>query len=248
MDNPEIHIPEDIAPEVLALASRYYANQQQSSSIPTKFIQQALREVQAQRAQQQQQQQRAHKQRQIFLIIGACLLAVSSLWSIWTYNFLSTKASKVRTAWAQLDNQLQGRADLIPKLKQAILMPHLGEAHARAWTRNVEFSAFMPQLDEAHEVYLQAGTQNEKVSAITTVNLAIQRFRNYADTNPPLQSNQLLINLQDEIVDTETRLAVEVMQYNKAVQSYNQQIQQFPDSLIADTFGFQRHSFFNPFS
>jgi LemA protein len=233
MDNPEIRVPEDIAPEVLALASRYYANQQQSSSIPTEFIQQALREVQAQRAQQLEQQQRAHKQRQIFLMTGACLLTVSSLWSVWTYNSLSSNASKVQTAWAQLDNQLQRRADLIPKLISAMRVYTIQEPQP--------FS----RLDAAYEDYLQAGTQNEKVAAITNVNLAIKSFTDYAAANPPpLQSSQLFINLQDEIVGTENRLAVERMQYNKAVQSYNQQIQQFPSSLLARELGFQRQDFF----
>jgi LemA protein len=235
MDSPEIRIPEDIAPEVLALASRYYANQQQSISIPTKFIQQALREVQAQRAQHQQQQQRAHKQRQIFLMIGACLLAVSSVWSMWTYNSLSSNASKVQTAWAQLDNQLQRRADLIPKLISAM----------RVYARQ-EPQPFS-RLDAARKDYLEAGTQNEKVAAISNVNLAIKSFTDYTTANPPpLQSSQLFINLQDEIVGTENQLAVERMQYNNAAQTYNQQIQQFPNSLIANAFGFQKQYFFEP--
>jgi len=93
MNNPEVRIPEDIAPEVLALASRYYASQTQSYSvselveaasevqIPAEFIEQAIREIQAQREQKREQQKRARRMRQMLLKVGAGFVAVSVAWS-----------------------------------------------------------------------------------------------------------------------------------------------------------------------
>lgn len=244
MNNSENYIPEDIAPEVLALACRYYANQQASYSvselvqagseaeIPAEYIRQAIHEIQAQRQQQLEQQKRSHKQRQIFLTISAGILTVSGLWSIWTYNSLSNNASKVQAAWAQVENQLQRRADLIPNLVSVT------QANAKQEQQLVSL------LVKSREAYLQAVTPEQKAVAITTVNQAIQRFGNYATANPQLQSNQLFINLQYEIAGTENRIAVERMRYNNAVQIYNQQIQQFPNSLLASILGFKSQSFF----
>jgi LemA protein len=244
MNNPEIRIPEDIAPEVLTLASRYYTCSTQSYSvselvqagsevqIPAEFIEQAIREIQAQREQQLEKQKRSRHMRQMLLKIGAGIVAVSSLWSIWTYNSLSGEASKVDAAWAQVENQLQRRADLIPNLVSVT------QAYAKHEQELVSL------LVKSREAYLQAVTPNEKAAAIANVNQAIKRFGDYAAANPQLQSSQLFINLQYEIAGTENRIAVERMRYNNAVQSYNQQIQQFPNSVLANTFGFKSKSFF----
>jgi LemA protein len=244
MNNPEIRIPEDIAPEVLTLASRYYANQQESYSvselvyagsevqIPAEFIEQAIREIQAQREQQREQQKRAHKQRQVLQKIGAGVVVVSALWSIWTYNSISSTASKVQAAWAQVENQLQRRAELIPNLVSVT------QAYAKQEQELVSL------LVKSREAYLQAVTPDEKAAAIANVNQAIKRFGDYAAANPQLQSSQLFINLQYEIAGTENRIAVERMRYNNAVQSYNQQIQQFPNSVLANAFGLKSKSFF----
>ena len=84
--------------------------------IPAEFIEQAIREIQAQREQQQEQQKRSRLMRQRLLKMGAGFVAISVFWSIWTYNSLSYTASNVEAAWAQVENQLQRRADLIPNL------------------------------------------------------------------------------------------------------------------------------------
>ena len=244
MNNPEDRIPEEIAPEVLALASRYYAHSTQSYSvselvqagsevqIPAEFIEQAIREIQAQRSQTLEQQKRSRHRRQKLLNLGAGIMVVSAFWSIWTYNALSRELSNVDAAWAQVENQLQRRADLIPNLVS------ITQAYAKHEQQLVSL------LLQSRESYLRAVTPQEKAAAIAQVNQAIERFRNYTATNPQLQSSQLFINLQYEITGTENRIAVERMRYNQVVQSYNQQIQQFPTSVVAKAFGFGSQSFF----
>ena len=244
MNNPDVRIPEDIATEVLTLASRYYASSTQSYSlselvqagsevqIPAEFIEQAIREIQAQQVQKLEQQKRSRHMRQMLLKLGAGIAAVSALWSIWTYNSLSGEASNVDAAWAQVENQLQRRADLIPNLVSVT------QAYAK------QEQELVTLLVKSRAAYLQAVTPNEKATAIASVNQAIARFRGYAAANPQLQSSQLFINLQYEIAGTENRIAVERMRYNKAVQNYNQQIQQFPNSVLANIFGFKNKYFF----
>ncbi|MEA5572300.1 LemA family protein [Calothrix sp. UHCC 0171] len=246
MKNQEIRIPEEIAPEVLELASRYYANQMRSYSqsdlvaageevdIPPEIIQQAIRDIQKQHQEKIQRQQQTQKQRQILLKITASMFVALSLWSIWTYNSLASSNSKVEAAWAQVENQLQRRADLIPNLV------NVTQNYAKHEKELVSL------LKRSHSSYLHADTPDKKAGAIVQINQAIDSFRTYAVANPLLQSNQLFINLQYELAGTENRLSVERRRYNQAVQVYNQEIQVFPNSLVANTFGFQKKEFFQP--
>ncbi|MBF2007942.1 MAG: LemA family protein [Chlorogloeopsis fritschii C42_A2020_084] len=244
MNNPEKRIPEDIAPEVLELASRYYADRTQSYSpselvaagqevdIPAEFIEQAIRDVEARHRQQQEKQQRLAHLRQRLLIIGAGIVTALAVWIGWTYNSIQSSNSRVEAAWAQVENQLQRRADLIPNLV------NVTQAYAKQEKELVSL------LERSRQAYLQADTPNEKAAATIQINQAIDRFRNYAVANPQLQSSQLFINLQYELTGTENRLAVERRRYNQAVQAYNQKIQSFPNSLVANTFGFEKQEYF----
>ena len=244
MSNSEIRIPEDIAPEVLELASRYYAEQEKSyadselveaateAGIPARLIEQAIKDVRTQHQHKIEQQRQALASRQRLLKIGAAFLAAIALWSIWTYNSLSGATLKTEAAWAQVENQLQRRTDLIPNLVSVT------QAYAQ------QEKELISLLVQSRQAYLQAVTSEEKAVAIVEVDQAIGRFRNYAATNPQLQSSQLFVNLQYELAGTENRLAVERMRYNRTVQDYNQKIQGFPNSLLAKALGFERQSFF----
>jgi LemA protein len=244
MDKPEKRIREDIAPEVFELASRYYAEETGSYSnselieaggeagIPSKYIEQAIRDLQTQRQQAIEQQKQAQKQRQLLFKISAGILAAIAIWSIWTYNSLSSSASQVEAAWAQVENQLQRRADLIPNLISVT------QAYAK------QEQELISLLVQSRQAYLAATTPETKAAAIVQVDRAIERFGDYAAVNPQLKSSQLFVNLQYELAGTENRIAVERMRYNQAVQAYNQKIQQFPNSLIANVAGFDKQPFF----
>lgn len=244
MNNPQERITEEIAPEVLELASRYYANHAQSYSaaelvaagtevdIPAEFIQQAIQDVQLRHQQQQAAQQKLAHLRQRLLIIGAGIVAAFTVWTGWTYNVIQSSSSRVEAAWAQVENQLQRRADLIPNLV------NVTQAFAK------QEQELVALLERSRQTYLQAATPEEKAEATAQVNQAINRFSQYAVANPQLQSSQLFTNLQYELTGTENRLAVERMRYNQAVQAHNQKIQSFPNSLVANIFGFEKQEFF----
>ncbi|WP_096595467.1 LemA family protein [Calothrix sp. NIES-2098] len=246
MKNSEKRIPEEIAPEVLELASRYYADYTQSYSaselvvagkeadIPAKFIQQAIRDVELKHKQQLEAQKRLAHLRRTLLIIGVGLVAALTIWTSMTYNSVQRRTIRVEAAWAQVENQLQRRADLIPNL---VTVTQNYAKHEKE---------LVLLLVRSHQAYLQAATPDQKVSAIVQINQAIDRFRSYAVVNPQLQSSQLFINLQYELTGTENRIAVERRRYNQAVQIYNQEIHSFPNSLVANTFGFNQKAFFQP--
>ncbi|WP_414530220.1 LemA family protein [Nodularia chucula] len=244
MNNPQQRIPEEVAPEVLELASRYYTEQTQGYSsaeliaagkevdIPVEFIQQAIQDVKKREQEKQAAQKQSAKFRQKLLMIGASMVAVCAVWTGWTHNSIQSSNSKVDAAGAQVENQLQRRANLIPNLV------NITQAYG---TQEQELVAL---LERSRQAYLQAATPEQKADAITQINQAIESFTKYAAVNPQLQSSQLFTNLQYEITGTENRLAVERMRYNQAVQAHNQKIQSFPNSLVANIFGLQKQEFF----
>jgi LemA protein len=240
----EIRIPEDIASEVLTLASQYYAEQNQGYNlpelieagaevqIPPKLIELAVLEVQARHQQKLEQQKKNKQYRQIFLTISV-FVAIAIAWgAIETYNNLSYSRSQPLAAWAQVENQLQRRADLIPSLVRVT------QTYARHEKEIISL------LNKSRQAYLQANTQKEKLQALALVEGAINNFQNYAATDSHLQASQLFINLQYEITGTENRIAVERMRYNRATNAYNQQLQQFPNVLFAKVFGFKSMPFY----
>ena len=243
MSDSDIRIPEKIAPEVFALASQYYADYRQSFSqaelveagseacIPAEFLQRAIQEIEAQRWQKLERHKQVQKRRQLLFKVGVGMLATISLWSIWTRNTLSRTAANVEATWAQVENQLQRRADLIPNL---VNITQLYAQHEQT---------LVTLLLQSRENYQQADTLAEKATAIADVEQAIEHFQEYAMTHPQLHSSQLFINLQYELAGAENRIAVERMRYNQAVQDYNQRVQSFPNSLLARTLGFKKQSF-----
>lgn len=166
------------------------------------------------------------------MTIVAGILAILIIWTGWTYNLIQSSGNTVEAAWAQVENQLQRRADLIPNLI------NITQADAQQGKELVAL------LERSRQAYLQAATPQEKADAAVQMNQAIAGFTNYAVASYQLQSKQLLTNLQYELTGTENSLAVERRRYHQAVQAYNQKVQSFPNSLVANMFGFEKREFF----
>ena len=238
-DNLPERIPEDIAEEVINRACQLYSEAQNSYSlselqqlgkevqIPPEIIQEAIRQVQKQKRQAQQKRQQIQSNRKNFQIVGISLAAVIFLWSILIYNNLISSSQAVDTAWAQVENQLQRKANLIPNLIQ------ITQAQAEQENQLIE------RLEKAHQNYLQAQNREEKVKASEIINSALNQFNQYANSNLKSFTLSAYTNLQYEIAGTENRISVERMRYNQTVQIYNQQVKSFPNSLIARLTGLQ---------
>ncbi len=232
MEKSDIHIPEKLVPRVFEIASQLHAQKNQKYSlqelleagaeadIPPEFIQQALQEIETKKIQSLDQ-----KRRVSLTLIGVILSLL--LWGGWTYNSFSNAQQKVDTAWAQVENQLQRRADLIPRLV------------ARTQTYTEQEQAMVDRLNQAHYSYLQAKSPIEKMSAMNQVSEAIAQMQANTTHDPKLQSLPVFTNVQYEITGTENRIAVERMRYNQTVENYNQQIKSFPNILLSVIFSFQ---------
>ena len=163
------------------------------------------------------------------------VMATGSLTSC-NYNSLVEQQQDVDQAWAQVENQYQRRADLIPNLVNTVkgYASHESETlekvtEARAKATSITISA--DNLDEETLAKYQAA-QNELSQAFKSL-LAVQ------EAYPDLKANENFMNLQTQLEGTENRISTERMRYTEAVRSYNTAIKKFPTVIYAGWFGFK---------
>jgi LemA protein len=239
-------IPDEYADDIFTLATQLYQQQQQQSgysaeqlqqagsevNIPPEFIQAAIEQFKQQQKQQAIAQQQAKQNRQKIQNIAIGVGAVMLLWAGFTYNSLSGAQQNADLAWAQVENQIQRKADLIPNLVSVV------QASAQ------QDPSLINQLNASRQQYLEAQTPEEQIAAVADLNQALGQAQTALINNPQLQQSPLYIGLQDEIAGSENRIATERMRYNEAVALYNQRISAFPSSIIAGLFGFEKRNLF----
>jgi len=170
----------------------------------------------------------------VLIIVGILILLLVIPYSYLkgTYNSLVTMDEGVKGAWAQVENQLQRRYDLIPNLVETVK----GFA-------SQEREVFI-KVAEARSKVAGAGSINDKIEANNQLSSALSRLLVVVERYPELKSNTNFIRLQDELAGTENRIAVERRRFNETVRAYNTKIRSFPTNLIAGMFGFEKATFF----
>lgn len=163
-------------------------------------------------------------------VVAAIVLVVVMLFS--SYNGLVSMNENVTGKWAQVENQLQRRNDLIPNLVNTV----------KGYTAH-ETEVFK-QVSDARAKLGGAKTVAETSAANNEMNTALSRLLMVAENYPELKSNTNFTQLQDELAGTENRIAVARKDYNDAVQSYNAKIKSLPASLYAGAFGFTPRDYF----
>jgi LemA protein len=149
-----------------------------------------------------------------------------------TYNNLVTMDEGVKAAWAQVENQLQRRYDLIPNYVETVKGY---AAHER--------EVFL-RVTEARSKVAGAGSVQDKIEANNQLSSALSRLLVVVERYPDLKANANFIRLQDELAGTENRIAVERRRYNETVKTYNITIRRFPTNFLAGMFGFDKAAFF----
>ncbi|MBW2063468.1 MAG: LemA family protein [Deltaproteobacteria bacterium] len=175
------------------------------------------------------------QKQKILLIIVALIVVVLVMPFFYlkgTYNTLVTMDESVKAAWAQVENQLQRRYDLIPNLVETV----------KGYAAH-EKEVFI-QVTKARSQVASAGSIDEKIKANNSLSAALARLLVVVERYPELKANTNFIRLQDELAGTENRVAVERRRYNEAVRAYNTKVRQFPTNIIANMFGFERAPFF----
>lgn len=170
-----------------------------------------------------------------------CVLAVVVLWGVGVYNDLVSGQEDVEAAWAQVENQYQRRADLVPNLVATVkgyakheqeTLDQVVEARAKATSITVDPTNATPEQLAAFQ------------SAQGELTQALGRLLAVAENYPDLKANQNFLDLQQQLEGTENRIAIARQLFNDSARAYNKQIRQFPSSIIARLFGFEKKAYF----
>jgi LemA protein len=169
--------------------------------------------------------------RRAFLAAMLVVAAISA--SGCSYNTFVGQEESIKAQWAQVENQLQRRNDLIPNLVETTK----GIAQQE---RDV-----FGQIAESRAKLSGARTPQETMQAANEQSSALARLLVVVENYPQLRSNEQFSRLMDELSGTENRIAVERMRYNERVQEYNTARRQFPSNVTASIFGFNEYPLFN---
>ena len=170
------------------------------------------------------------------IVVGVILI-----WGVGTYNGFVKKQEAMTTAWGQVENVYQRRADLVPNLVALVknyaeyeqgTLSAVTEARAKAANASVntenfdenEFSAFEAAQDELGN----------------SLNRLIVSVENY----PDLKADENYLTLQAQLTGCENRILTERKRFNKVANAYNQSVRRFPSNLIAKMFGFEKRPYF----
>ncbi len=163
----------------------------------------------------------------ILIVIG---IALAYIWFI--YNRLVTARMRISEALSQIDVQLKRRTDLIPNLIETVK----GYAkHEKTVLENVT---------NARTSLMQAGTAQEKAEANNFLSDTLKSLFAVSENYPNLKANENFLELQQELSDTENKIAYSRQFLNSNVLDYNTKLQVFPDSFIANMFNFKPADFF----
>jgi LemA protein len=158
----------------------------------------------------------------VAIVIGGSLMS--------TRNELVTEKNEIDGRWAQVDNDMKRRADLIPNLVETV----------KGFAKQEQ--TVFGDIAAARSALLNARGRQEEIGANNQLSGAIGRLLLLQENYPQLKSNENFLRLQDELERTENRIAVSRRDYNEAIRKYNTDVELFPKNLTASLFGFQRNN------
>jgi LemA protein len=166
------------------------------------------------------------------LIIVVVVIVLLILFIIGIYNALIRLRNQVDNAWSQIDVQLKRRHDLIPNLVETAkgYMKHERET----------FEA----ITQARSQAMGAKSVAEASKAEGALGEAMSKFMLVVENYPDLKANQNFLSLQEELTGTENKISFSRQSYNDQVLFFNNKIQMFPSSIVANMFSFGKRDFF----
>ncbi|MEP1151351.1 MAG: LemA family protein [Balneola sp.] len=176
------------------------------------------------------------------LIIGLVVVGLIVFFGISVNNGLVDKEEAVEGAWAQVENQYQRRADLIPNLVNTVkgaanfeqeTLTSVIEARSKATSVNINAN----DLNDPAKFQQFQQAQGELSGALSRLLVSVERY-------PELKANANFRDLQSQLEGTENRIATERMRFNNTAQDFNSSIRKFPASIFASIGGFERKAYF----
>lgn len=184
------------------------------------------------------------KTRKLVFLFAVVVISLSA--SGCGYNTLTTKQQSVKAQWANVETQLQRRADLFNNIAEAAKMAGIQEqevfgAIAKARSQLLNATNQAPQGESGDKTPEQ---KQAVIDAANTFGGTIGRLLVIQEAYPNLKSNENFLQLQQEVAGTENRVATARNDYNAAVQDYNTTRSRFPTVISAKLFGFQEEPYF----
>ena len=177
----------------------------------------------------------------VVIIVIVAVVLVLFFWVKGMYNSMVRMDEGVSSAWAQVENVYQRRADLVPNLVATVkgyaehessTLEAVVNARAKATQMTVDPSG----LSEA-EIAQFTAAQDELGAAIGRLLVSVERY-------PDLKANQNFRDLQAQLEGTENRITMERQKFNEAARNYNVTIRKFPNNIFAGMFGFEKKGYF----
>lgn len=174
-------------------------------------------------------------------IILIVVVAIVAIWGVTSYNGLVKMDEGVNTAWSNVENQYQRRADLIPNLVNTVkgyaahekeTFQAVTEARSKATQMSINADELTPEkMLEYQKAQGEVGAALSRLLAIT-------------EAYPDLKANENFKELQAQLEGTENRISVERRNFNEVARSYNTSIRTFPKTIIAGMCGFDKRPYF----
>jgi len=164
----------------------------------------------------------------ILIIVGILIF----FWAISVYNKLIALRNRVKDQWAQIDVQLKRRFDLIPNLVETV----------KGYTKHE--SETLEAVIKARNTYVSATLPEDQMKADGELTQAISKLFALTESYPELKANTNFQALQQELTETESKIASARQFYNDTVMVYNNKVDMVPSNIIASLFKFEKEAFF----
>ena len=162
----------------------------------------------------------------VIVIVVICIVVVAM------YNNLVSLRQRVQNAWSQIDVQLKRRFDLIPNLQETVkgYMAHESETFSK--------------IAELRTAWASSTTVAEKADIANQLTEALKTIMAVSENYPDLKASESFAQLQEELRNTENKIAYSRQFYNDTVTMYNTKLEMFPSNLIAKAFNFKHSELF----
>ena len=160
------------------------------------------------------------------------LVIIFAIFVMITYNSLVSARNNVHNAWSQIDVELQRRFDLIPNLVETVkgYMNH----EESVLTKVTELRS---SWGNASSISEKAKLENELTSTLSAISIVAENY-------PDLKANANFMSLQEELSNTESKIAYSRESYNNVTTAYNTKLEIFPNNIIAGMFNFKSEELF----
>jgi len=168
----------------------------------------------------------------VALVVFLVVVLLGGFSCVSSYNSLVALDQRTQSAWAQVENVLQRRADLIPNLVETVkgFAAHEKEV--------------ITAVSDARAKLAGARGPEQAAAADKQLDTALSRLLVVVEAYPQLKANENFTRLQDELAGTENRIATERKRYNDVVRDYNAAVRRFPTNVMAGMFGFSAKQYF----